>query len=83
MEFSFFDPPPHFGWSVFAFLALYRPTDYVYKIWLSLLQGQEFTFFHPPLPLGGFLGEFFKQKLSEITSPTNLRIRQFAIELIV
>ena len=60
-EIFIFNPPPrHFGWIVFAFLALYRPTDYVYKIWLSLLQGQEFTFFHPtPPPLGGFLGEFF------------------------
>ena len=81
-----FSPPPHprhFGWIVFAFLALYRPTDYVYKIWFSLVQGQEFTFFHSP-PLGRFFGgNFFKQKLSEITSPTTLLIRQFAVELIV
>ena len=58
MGFLFLTPPPpprHFGWIVFEFLALYRPTDYVYKIWLSLLQGQEFT----PPPLGVFFGELF------------------------
>ena len=82
-EFSFFDPLPHFGWIVFSFLALYRSTDYVYKIWLSLLQGQGFTFFSPHPPFGWFLGGIFKQKLSEITSPTTLLMRQFAIELIV
>ena len=81
--FIFTPHPRHFGRLVFTFLALYRPTDYVFKIWLSLLQGQKFTFFPPPPPLGGFLGEFFKQKLSEITSPTTLLIRQFAVELIV
>ena len=49
-----FNPPPrHFGWIVFAFLALYRPTDYVYKIWFILVQGQEFSFFDPPPILGG------------------------------
>ena len=86
MEFSFLTPtlPRHFEWIVFAFLPLYRPPDYVYKIWLSLLQGQGFTFFSPhPHPLGGFWGEFFKQKLSESTCPTTLLIRQFAVELIV
>ena len=84
MEFSFLTlPPRHFGWIIFAFLGLYRPPDYVIKIWLSLLQGQGFTFFSPPPPWGGFWGEFFKQKLLEITSPTTLRMRQFAVELIV
>ena len=51
-----FNPPPrHFGLIVFAFLALYRPTDYVYKILFSLVQGQEFSFFDPSPPhtLGG------------------------------
>ena len=81
--FSFF-APPHFGWLFFAFLALYRPPDYVYKIWLSLLQGQGFTFFSPhPLFWVVFGREFFKQKLSEMTSPTTLLMRQFAVELIV
>ena len=49
-----FNPPPprHFGWIVFAFLALYRPPDYVYKIWFSLVQGQEFSFFDPPPHFG-------------------------------
>ena len=59
MEFSFLTPPPfHFGWIVFAFLALYRPTDYVYKIWLSLLQGQGFTFFDPPPHFGRLVFAF-------------------------
>ena len=40
-------PPRHFGSIVFAFLALHRPTDYVYKIWFSLVQGQEFSFLTP------------------------------------
>ena len=44
--------PPHFRWLVFTFLALYRPTDYVYKIWFSLVQGQEFSFFDPPPHFG-------------------------------
>ena len=48
-----FNPPRPFGWKIFAFLALYRPTDYVYKIWFSLVQGQEFSFFDPPPILGG------------------------------
>ena len=38
-RFSFFYPPLHFGWLVFAFLAFWRPTDYVYKIWSSLVEG--------------------------------------------
>ena len=46
--FIFNPPPSHFGWLVFAFIALYRPPDYVYKIWFSLVQGQEFSFFDPP-----------------------------------
>ena len=46
-------PPLHFGWIVFAFLALYRPPDYVYKICFSLVQGQEFSFFDPRPILGG------------------------------
>ena len=52
MNFHFLTPPP-FGWLVFAFLALYRPTDYAYKIWFSLVQGREFSFFDPPPILGG------------------------------
>ena len=59
MEFPFLTPPPHhFGWIVFAFLALYRPTDYVYKIWFSLVQGQEFSFFDPPLRFGWLVFAF-------------------------
>ena len=84
MEFSFFNPlPRHFGWIVFAFLALYRPTDYVYKIWFSLVQGKELSFLNPPPLWVVFWGNFFKQKFSEITSPTTLLIRQFAVELMV
>ena len=46
-------------------------------------KGKDLHFFHPTPPLGGFGGEFFKQKLSEITSPTTLLMRQLAVELIV
>ena len=65
-----FNPPPrHFGWLVFAFLALYRPTDYVYKIWLSLLQGQEFT---SPPPFGWFLWGIFLNKSCQKSHPLQL-----------
>ena len=50
--------PRHFGWIVFAFLALYRPPDYVYKIWFSLAQGQEFSFFDPPPHFGWLVFAF-------------------------
>ena len=50
-RFSFFEPPPllppHFG-LVFAYLDFWGPTDYVYKIWLSLVNGQDFHFLTPP-----------------------------------
>ena len=43
-----FCPPPHFGRLVFAFLVFWWSTDYVYKIWLSLVQGPRFSFLPPP-----------------------------------
>ena len=39
------------GGVVFAFLDFQEPTDYVYKIWLSLLKWPRFLFFDCPLPL--------------------------------
>ena len=70
--FSFNPPPRHFGWIVFAILALYRPTDYVYKIWFSFVQGQEFTFFFTPPPFGWFFGgNFFKIKVVRNHTPYN------------
>ena len=35
---------PHFWRLVFALLVFWGPTDYVYKIWLSLVQGPRFSF---------------------------------------
>ena len=68
-----FNPPPprHFEWIVFAFLALYRPTDYIYKIWLSLLQGQGFTFFSPHPTFGWCLGGIFQTKVVRNNIPYN------------
>ena len=37
-RFTFFIPP-HFGRLVFELLVFWGPTDYVYKIWLCLVQG--------------------------------------------
>ena len=73
-----FNPPPQFGGGlVFAFLVLYRPPDYVYKIWLSLLQGQGFTFFSPHPPFGWFFGGIFQTKVVRNYIPYN-----FAHEII-
>ena len=47
-KFSFFGPPAHFGWLFFAFLAFCRATDYVYKIWLSLVERTRIFIFEPP-----------------------------------
>ena len=45
---TFITPPPHLGQLVLAFLVFWGPTDYVYKIWLSLLKWPRFLYFGPP-----------------------------------
>ena len=34
----------HFGWLVFVFIVFCGPIDYVYRIWLSLVQVSETIF---------------------------------------
>ena len=41
----------HVGGLVFAFFNYWGPTDYVYKICLSLVQGPRFSFYDPTPPL--------------------------------
>ena len=49
LDFHYFAPPPlHFGRLVFTFFDFWKPTDCVYKIWLSLLTWPRFLFFDPP-----------------------------------
>ena len=40
----------HFEWLVFAFLAFCGPTEYVYKVWLSLVRNSRILIFHNPSP---------------------------------
>ena len=54
-RFSSLTPLSHFGWSVFAFLAFWRPTDYVYKIWLSLVERARIFIFAPPFFLSAII----------------------------
>ena len=48
LDFHFLTPlSPHFGLFVFAFLVFWGPTNYPFKIWLSLLKWPRFLFFGP------------------------------------
>ena len=48
----------NFGRLVFAFLDFWGPTDYVYKIWLSLVQETRFSFFDPSPHFGRLVFPF-------------------------
>ena len=45
---NFYFRPADFGWLVFAFLSFWRATEYVYKIWLSLIQRDRIFIIDPP-----------------------------------